>query len=100
MEEWQSRDTTLENHVNVFKALGNSNRTRIIKLLAQHDELCVCEVVDTLKHGQSLASYHLAVLEKVGLLTSRWEGTWTYHKLNKNRLKEILSAQYYEALLK
>lgn len=100
MEMADILDSTIDNHIGIFKALGNSNRMKIIKLLSQHDELCVCEVVAALKHGQSLASYHLSILEKVGLITSRWEGTWTYHKLNKKRFREILSPQYYKTLIK
>ncbi len=93
-------DSTIESQIMAFKALGNVNRVKIIRLLAQHEELCVCEVVTALKRGQSLASYHLSVLEKTGMLTSRWEGTWTYYKLNEEKLIEVMSPQYFKALLR
>jgi ArsR family transcriptional regulator len=98
-EQGQTMASKIEKQVVVFKALGNTNRVKIIRLLAQHEELCVCEVVSALKHGQSLASYHLRILEQVGLVSYRWEGTWSYYKLNRNRLMEILSAPQCEALL-
>ena len=33
--------------VRIFKALGDENRLRIVKMLQEHP-LCVCEVTDTL----------------------------------------------------
>lgn len=100
MEKEQGKSSMAETHVSVFKALANSSRLRIISLLSRHEELCVCELEAALGHKQPLASYHLAVLENAGLVTHREEGTWSYYKLNEERLMELLSPPCCDSLLK
>ena len=100
MEKKQGKSSVAETHAGIFKALANSSRLRIISLLSRHDELCVCELEAVLGHKQPLASYHLAVLEDAGLVTHREKGTWSYYKLNEERLTELLSPQCCSSLLK
>ena len=100
MEKEQGKNSMAETHASLFKALANSSRLKIISLLSRHEELCVCELEAALGHKQPLASYHLAVLEDAGLVTHREKGTWSYYKLNKERLRELLSPQCCGSLLK
>lgn len=65
---------------NVFRALGDETRLRILSLLARR-ELCVCELTTVLGIGQSKASRHLAVLRNAGLVTDRRNGMWVYYSL-------------------
>ncbi len=99
MEKEQGKSSVAETHASVFKALANSSRLKIISLLSWHEELCVCELEAALGHKQPLASYHLAVLEDAGLITHREKGTWSYYKLNEERLTELLSPQCCGSLL-
>lgn len=99
MEKEQGKSSTAETQVSAFKALANLSRLKIISLLFQHKELCVCELEAALGHKQPLASYHLAVLENAGLITHREEGTWSYYKLNEERLTELLAPQCCNYLL-
>ncbi len=64
--------------VQLFKALADETRLRILNLLA-HGELCVCEIEQALGIGQSKASRHLAYLRNAGLVTDRREGPWMYY---------------------
>jgi len=64
--------------VQLFKALADETRLRILNLLA-HGELCVCEIEHALEIGQSKASRHLAYLRNAGLVTDRREGPWMYY---------------------
>ena len=100
IEREQDMNSIAEIYAVIFKALASVSRLQIINLLSQHSELCVCDLEATLEHTQSLTSYHLAVLENAGLVTHREEGTWSYYKLNKERLRELLSPQYYRSLLR
>ena len=100
IEKEQDKSSVAETHASVFKALANSSRLKIISLLSRHEELCVCELEATLGHKQPLASYHLAVLEEAGLITHREQGTWSYYKLKKERLRELLSPRCCGSLLK
>ena len=66
----------------VFQALADSTRLRIVRLLATtNEECCLCEMVDSLLEPQYKLSRHLKVLKQVGLLTAQKEGRWVYHRL-------------------
>ena len=67
----------------LFKALADSTRLRILRLLMA-GELCVCNIHDALRIPQAKASRHLAYLRRVGLVTTRREGLWVYYSLSKS----------------
>jgi ArsR family transcriptional regulator, arsenate/arsenite/antimonite-responsive transcriptional repressor len=70
------------NEPEVFKALGDLTRLRIVRLLVVGGEaLCVCEMVDALKLPQHRISKHLLVLRNAGLVDVEREGTWAYYRL-------------------
>ncbi len=66
--------------VQLFKALADETRLRILNLIA-HRELCVCQIVDVLELGQSKVSRHLAHLRNAGLVSDRRDGLWMYYSL-------------------
>ena len=66
--------------VQLFKALADETRLRILNLVA-HQELCVCHLVEALGLGQSKVSRHLAHLRNAGLVNDRREGLWMYYSL-------------------
>ncbi len=65
-----------------FKALSEPVRLRILNLLMQKGELCVCDIVEALMLPQSLISRHLAYLKKHRLVTSRRQGNWQYYEFS------------------
>jgi len=65
-----------------FKALGDPIRLRLFALLGQHDELCVCHLVDTLALPQSTISRHLSILRHADLVDTRREGKWMYYRIH------------------
>jgi ArsR family transcriptional regulator len=70
----------MNKHVEVFKALSDETRLRIIHLLiVAKSDLCVCELVDSLETPQYNISKHLKVLKQAGLITERKEGRWVYY---------------------
>jgi len=68
----------------VFKALADTTRLRILRLLMA-GEVCVCNIHDALRIPQAKASRHLAYLRRVGLVTARREGLWVYYSLAESR---------------
>jgi ArsR family transcriptional regulator len=64
----------------VFKALADATRLRILRLLMA-GEVCVCNIHEALRIPQAKASRHLAYLRRVGLVTTRREGLWVYYSL-------------------
>jgi ArsR family transcriptional regulator len=69
----------------IFKktnALANPIRIKILKLLIDNQELCVCEIENALGLKQSKVSYHLASLIGGGFIKRRQSGPWSYYTLN------------------
>lgn len=65
----------------IFKSLGDETRVRLLALLLEQEELCVCYLVDVLQLPQSTVSRHLALLKKAGWLKDRREGLWIYYSI-------------------
>jgi len=65
----------------LFKALGDPNRIRILKIL-EVKKMCVCEIKEVLKISQPGVSKHLKILETAGLVGFRKEGLWVNYFLN------------------
>lgn len=73
--------------VEIFKALSEESRLRILSMLLE-DELCVCEIEECLKMTQSNASRHLTVLKKCGILENYKNAQWTYYKVSNRFIEE------------
>lgn len=71
----------------IFKALGDENRIRILNLLIR-EELCVCEIETMLGMTQSNVSRHLNKLKSAGIITSDKKSQWVYYEVNNKFIKE------------
>jgi ArsR family transcriptional regulator len=65
----------------VFKALGDETRLRIMALLAQQ-ELCVCVICEALRIPQPTASKHLNRLRVAGLIRCRRLSQWCFYRVS------------------
>lgn len=74
--------------VQVFKALSDKTRLRIMILLTG-GELCVCDLEEILGETQSKISRHLTYLKNSGLVTSRREGVWMHYAVKESDLPFI-----------
>jgi len=84
-------ETYYEVNAKIFKALGDSNRLKIIDLLSC-GEKCACEILNYFNFTQPTLSHHMKVLIECSLVNSRKEGTWSYYSLNsKNTNKLVMS---------
>lgn len=68
--------------VEVFKALADETRIRIMSLLSK-DTLCVCELEEILKISQSNASRHIIRLKNVGLIIGKKQAQWVYYRVDE-----------------
>lgn len=64
-----------------FHALSDPLRIQVLELLRQQ-ELCVCDLCETLGTSQSKLSFHLKTLKEAQLVQARQEGRWIYYRLN------------------
>lgn len=74
----------------VFRALGDPARVRIVNLLATSDEaVCARELYEPLGLSQPTVSHHLKKLTDVGLLKREQRGKWAYFSLNPDALRTL-----------
>ena len=73
----------MKHHAQIFKALSDPIRLRIILLLQSEGELCVCDLMAVLKLPQSTVSRHLAYLRRSCWVDTRREGLWMHYKLSE-----------------
>jgi ArsR family transcriptional regulator, arsenate/arsenite/antimonite-responsive transcriptional repressor len=81
-----SMKNDMKKSIQIFKALGDRNRMRILKMLQHKNGSCVCEIVEVLGVVQSTTSTHLRILEEAGLIFSVKEGKWVNYYLNNNSI--------------
>ncbi len=81
----------MEKNLNLFKALSDKTRLRIVTLLLD-GELCVCEICPQVKRTQPTVSIQLAKLEALGVVASRRQGKWTYYRIKDKRIYALVSA--------
>jgi ArsR family transcriptional regulator len=79
--------------VKIFKALSDTNRIRILKML-QIRPLCVCEISSVLSLANSTVSKHLSILKDTDFITDRKENKWVIYSLNRttmeNHVRDLL----------
>jgi ArsR family transcriptional regulator len=66
----------------LFELLADSTRRRILALLLEHREICVCRLVGALGVPQPKVSRHLASMREAGLLLPRRKGTWILYRFD------------------
>ncbi len=79
-----------------FKVLADEARLKMLWLLFNHRELCVCDIVEALEITQSKASRHLITLRHAGLVTDRKDGLWSYYALRP--IEDELAKQHLSLL--
>lgn len=67
----------------IFKALGDPNRLKLMMALMREPELCACQLTELLHVSGATASKHMSQLVQAGLVQSRKEGRWVYYQLKK-----------------
>lgn len=83
----------MKNITEVLKALSDETRLRIISLLKEGEEFCVCHIMDILAITQTKASRHLKRLRNAGLVKDRQQAQWVHYSLtfkNDSLIDEIV----------
>jgi ArsR family transcriptional regulator len=92
----------MKSSAQIFKALGEEIRLRIMALLVSGQELCVCDIMAALELPQSTVSRHLSCLRNAGLVDDRRQGIWMYYRINRSGIDhaatifDLLSAMLLE----
>ena len=76
-------ESTAAGLAQVFKALGDPVRIRLVSLIGAHQggEVCVCDLTTAFDLTQPTISHHLKILRSAGIIDSERRGTWVYYRL-------------------
>lgn len=74
---------------NLFKALGDFTRIRILNALLA-SELCVCDLVEILDMNQSAISHQLRVLRSSKIVKYRKEGRNVIYSLDDDHIHQLI----------
>lgn len=73
----------------VLRALNHKLRQQMIKLLDENKKMTVTDLYVQLRLEQSVASQHLAILRRVGIVKTTRDGKFIYYSVNNERLQQI-----------
>ena len=74
----------------VLRALNHKLRQQIIRMLDENQRLTVTEIYVKLRLEQSVASQHLAILRRAGIVITQRDGKFIYYTVNYPRVSEVM----------
>ncbi|MBP7272451.1 MAG: helix-turn-helix transcriptional regulator [Saprospiraceae bacterium] len=79
----------LRKAVLVLRAVNHKLRQRVIDLLEENEAMTVTDIYIKLRLEQSVASQHLAILRRSGVVITVRDGKFIHYKLDRERLEQI-----------
>jgi DNA-binding transcriptional ArsR family regulator len=73
----------------ILRALNHKLRQQILKLIDEHQKMTVTEIYVKLRLEQSVASQHLAILRRAGIVETTREGKFIFYTVDYSRLEQI-----------
>jgi DNA-binding transcriptional ArsR family regulator len=74
----------------ILRALNHKLRQQIVKLIDENKRLTVTEIYVRLRLEQSVASQHLAILRRAGVVKTDRDGKFIYYSVNSSRVDHIM----------
>ena len=82
-------DDLLYDLADVFKVFGDSSRIKILFALFSN-EICVCDLAESLNMTQSAVSHQLKILKTAGLVKARRDGKQMIYSLADDHVRTIM----------
>src|SRR4029450_9612392 len=82
--------STVERLAELFKALGDPTRVRLLSALAAA-ELCVCDLATLLTLSESAVSHQLRLLRSLRLVRARRDGRMVFYHLDDDHIVRLLA---------
>ena len=73
----------------ILRSLNHKLRQQILRIIYEEKKITVTEIYVKLRLEQSVASQHLAILRKAGIVTTQREGKFIYYTINDKRVEAI-----------
>lgn len=74
----------------LFRVLADETRVKILHLISL-DELCVCDIADTLEMSMPAVSHHLRLLRTMRLVKLRRQGKMVYYSLADDHVLQLIT---------
>ncbi|HEY4967394.1 MAG TPA: metalloregulator ArsR/SmtB family transcription factor [Puia sp.] len=74
----------------ILRALNHKLRQQIVRILDEHKKLTVTELYIQLRLEQSVASQHLAILRRAGIVKTERDGKFIHYTINPDRIADIM----------
>ncbi len=73
----------------ILRALNHKLRQQIVKLIDEQQKMTVTNIYVKLRLEQSVASQHLAILRRAGIVITTREGKYIYYTVDYDRLEQV-----------
>jgi ArsR family transcriptional regulator len=73
----------------IFGALSDPIRLRMLSLVAAQDEVCSCALEEPLGKSQPTISHHTRILAEAGLIVGEKRGRWMWWRVVPERLEDV-----------
>lgn len=87
----------IENSVNIFKALADETRIKIIDCILEESKT-VGQIVNQIEESQSCVSHQLKTLKEAKIVKSMRQGKCVYYSLADEHVKKIVSQTFLHAI--
>lgn len=74
----------------ILRALNHKLRQQIVKLIDENKKLTVTDIYIKLRLEQSVASQHLAILRRAGIVKPSRDGKFIYYSVNIDKVVQIM----------
>ncbi len=78
----------------LFKALADANRRKILRLLSKKDSMSAGDIADQFTISKPAISDHLKILRNAGLIYAEKQGQYIYYQLNATVMQEIAALMF------
>ena len=79
----------LRKAVLVLRAINHKLRQRILDMLEEYGSMTVTDIFVKMRMEQSVASQHLALLRRAGVLKTDRQGKYIHYSIDKDRMEQI-----------
>jgi len=83
-------DVGINKAIKVHQLLSGETRHKLIKLLYDLKELCVCDMAEILDTTVSAVSHQLKILRKERVVSTRRKGQTIYYSLQNKEIEKFL----------
>ena len=83
-------DNELDDVIDIFRALSDHSRVRILSALTRQESLCVSDIAESLKMPISRVSHHLSTLRMLGFVKSKQDGKQVFYSIDDDCITDIM----------